>query len=101
MGQTLVVPKYSERWGMRWANLGKAGRSISVVCEHDRKLLKEIVNSNANRTLKQRLVAPGQFRRLFSRFHRFVPSERDSLSLSCSLYTGLRVIWRGDVAVIS
>lgn len=38
---------------------GKAGRSISLVAEDDRKILKEIVKSNADRAMKQRLVAPG------------------------------------------
>ncbi|KAK6015632.1 hypothetical protein OSTOST_18940 [Ostertagia ostertagi] len=33
-------------------------RSISLVGEDDRKLLKEIINTNPDRTLKQRMVAP-------------------------------------------
>ncbi|KJH43752.1 helicase protein [Dictyocaulus viviparus] len=51
------VKQYIHRVG-RTARAGKAGRSISLVGEDDRKLLKEIIRTNPNRILKQRLVAP-------------------------------------------
>lgn len=34
-------------------------RSISLVGENDRKLLKDVIKANPERTLKQRQVAPG------------------------------------------
>ncbi|GMS99519.1 hypothetical protein PENTCL1PPCAC_21694 [Pristionchus entomophagus] len=52
-----TLKSYIHRVG-RTARAGKAGRSISLVTEDDRKLLKEIVKSNADRAMKQRLVAP-------------------------------------------
>ncbi|GMR52292.1 hypothetical protein PMAYCL1PPCAC_22487 [Pristionchus mayeri] len=52
-----TLKSYIHRVG-RTARAGKAGRSISLVAEDDRKLLKEIVKSNADRAMKQRLVAP-------------------------------------------
>ncbi|GMT26496.1 hypothetical protein PFISCL1PPCAC_17793 [Pristionchus fissidentatus] len=52
-----TLKSYIHRVG-RTARAGKAGRSISIVAEDDRKLLKEIVKSNADRAMKQRLVAP-------------------------------------------
>ncbi|ULU09718.1 hypothetical protein L3Y34_014239 [Caenorhabditis briggsae] len=57
MNMPKSIKQYIHRVG-RTARAGKAGRSISLVGEEERKLLKEIVNSNADRTLKQRLVAP-------------------------------------------
>lgn len=57
MNMPKSIKQYIHRVG-RTARAGKAGRSISLVGEDERKLLKEIVNSNADRTLKQRLVAP-------------------------------------------
>ncbi|CAI2321697.1 unnamed protein product [Caenorhabditis sp. 36 PRJEB53466] len=57
MNMPNAIKQYIHRVG-RTARAGKAGRSISLVGEDERKLLKEIVNSNADRTLKQRLVAP-------------------------------------------
>ncbi|KAF8365549.1 ddx-27 [Pristionchus pacificus] len=52
-----TLKSYIHRVG-RTARAGKAGRSISLVAEDDRKILKEIVKSNADRAMKQRLVAP-------------------------------------------
>ncbi|VDL72194.1 unnamed protein product [Nippostrongylus brasiliensis] len=52
-----TIKQYIHRVG-RTARAGRAGRSISLVGEDDRKLLKEIINTNPDRTLKQRVVAP-------------------------------------------
>ncbi|PIO76624.1 helicase protein [Teladorsagia circumcincta] len=52
-----TIKQYIHRVG-RTARAGRAGRSISLVGEDDRKLLKEIINTNPDRTLKQRMVAP-------------------------------------------
>ncbi|CAB3410861.1 unnamed protein product [Caenorhabditis bovis] len=57
MNMPKSIKQYIHRVG-RTARAGRAGRSISLVGEDERKLLKEIINSNADRTLKQRLVAP-------------------------------------------
>ncbi|CAI4222387.1 unnamed protein product [Auanema sp. JU1783] len=50
------IKQYIHRVG-RTARAGRTGRSISLVGEADRKLLKEIINSNKDRILKQRQVA--------------------------------------------
>ncbi|VDO21154.1 unnamed protein product [Heligmosomoides polygyrus] len=52
-----MVKQYIHRVG-RTARAGRTGRSISLVGEDDRKLLKEIINTNPDRKLKQRLIAP-------------------------------------------
>uniref|UniRef100_A0A0K0DJV3 ATP-dependent RNA helicase DDX27 n=1 Tax=Angiostrongylus cantonensis TaxID=6313 RepID=A0A0K0DJV3_ANGCA len=52
-----TIKQYIHRVG-RTARAGRAGRSISLVGEDDRKLLKEIIRTNPDRTLKQRIVAP-------------------------------------------
>ncbi|KAK6045335.1 hypothetical protein COOONC_17159 [Cooperia oncophora] len=52
-----TIKQYIHRVG-RTARAGRAGRSISLVGEDERKLLKEIINTNPDRTLKQRMVAP-------------------------------------------
>ncbi|CAI5437817.1 unnamed protein product [Caenorhabditis angaria] len=57
MNMPKSIKQYIHRVG-RTARAGRTGRSISLVGEDERKLLKEIINSNADRTLKQRLVAP-------------------------------------------
>ncbi|CAD6184340.1 unnamed protein product [Caenorhabditis auriculariae] len=56
MSMPKTIKQYIHRVG-RTARAGRAGRSISLVGEDDRKLLKEIINSNSDRILKQRLVA--------------------------------------------
>lgn len=53
-----VYEPYVHRVG-RTARAGKVGRSISLVGEHERRLLKEIYNKNASNTLKIRVIAPG------------------------------------------
>lgn len=49
---------YVHRVG-RTARAGKVGRSISLVGEHERKLLKEIFKQNKSNTLKIRVISPG------------------------------------------
>ncbi|CAJ0577749.1 unnamed protein product, partial [Mesorhabditis spiculigera] len=51
------IKQYIHRVG-RTARAGKAGRSISLVGEEDRKLFKEILAHNQDKLLKQRVVAP-------------------------------------------
>uniref|UniRef100_A0A1I7ZI18 RNA helicase n=1 Tax=Steinernema glaseri TaxID=37863 RepID=A0A1I7ZI18_9BILA len=57
MNMPLSVKQYVHRVG-RTARAGKAGRSISLVGEGERKLLKEIVKTKTNHSLKQRMIAP-------------------------------------------
>ncbi|KAL6730826.1 hypothetical protein Aduo_001759 [Ancylostoma duodenale] len=52
-----TIKQYIHRVG-RTARAGRVGRSISLVGEEERKLLKEIINTNPDRSLKQRQVAP-------------------------------------------
>lgn len=49
---------YVHRVG-RTARAGKVGRSISLVGEEERKLLKEIFKQNKENTLKIRAIASG------------------------------------------
>lgn len=49
------LKQYVHRVG-RTARAGRVGRSITLVGEDERKVLKEIVASNQTTTLKQRLV---------------------------------------------
>lgn len=49
---------YVHRVG-RTARAGKVGRSISLVGESERKLLKEIFKQNKSNALKIRAIAPG------------------------------------------
>lgn len=53
------VKHYVHRVG-RTARAGKIGRSISLVGEDDRVLLKSIVQLNKNRPILQRTIAPGR-----------------------------------------
>ncbi|KAH7728524.1 DEAD box protein box polypeptide 27 [Aphelenchoides avenae] len=53
----MSMKHYVHRVG-RTARAGKAGRSISLVGENDRTLLKSIVKMNKGHPLKQRVVAP-------------------------------------------
>ncbi|KHJ78248.1 hypothetical protein OESDEN_22132, partial [Oesophagostomum dentatum] len=48
-----TIKQYIHRVG-RTARAGRVGRSISLVGEEERKLLKEIINTNPDRSLKQR-----------------------------------------------
>ncbi|KAK0429400.1 hypothetical protein QR680_011361 [Steinernema hermaphroditum] len=57
MNMPLSVKQYVHRVG-RTARAGKAGRSISLVGEGERKLLKEIIKTKTNHQLKQRMIAP-------------------------------------------
>ncbi|KAK6729437.1 hypothetical protein RB195_006471 [Necator americanus] len=52
-----TIKQYIHRVG-RTARAGRVGRSISLVGEDERKLLKEIISTNPDRSLKQRQVAP-------------------------------------------
>lgn len=51
------MKQYVHRVG-RTARAGKAGRSVSLIGEYERKLMKEIVKHAVN-PLKQRMIAPG------------------------------------------
>lgn len=62
-----TLKQYVHRVG-RTARAGRVGRSISLVGESERKLLKEIVASNKGGSLKQRLISSSQFFNLF-KFH--------------------------------
>ncbi|PAV79005.1 hypothetical protein WR25_10721 [Diploscapter pachys] len=53
-----TIKQYIHRVG-RTARAGKAGRSISLVGEDERKLLKEIIQANPNKAMKQRVLAGG------------------------------------------
>ena len=60
MHMPLTYKQYVHRVG-RTARAQRAGRSISLVGEGDRKVLKEIVASNKGKSLKQRLIGAGRF----------------------------------------
>lgn len=55
-----TLKQYVHRVG-RTARAGRVGRSISLVGEGERKLLKEIIASNKGSSLKQRLISASQF----------------------------------------
>ncbi|TKR92157.1 hypothetical protein L596_006867 [Steinernema carpocapsae] len=57
MNMPLSVKQYVHRVG-RTARAGKAGRSISLIGEEERKLLKEIIKTKTDHALKQRMIAP-------------------------------------------
>ncbi|RCN26868.1 hypothetical protein ANCCAN_27404, partial [Ancylostoma caninum] len=82
-----TIKQYIHRVG-RTARAGRVGRSISLVGEEERKLLKEIINTNPDRSLKQRQVAPGNSTVSFSpvALHQF-----GSPRLACT-YSFLEVV---------
>lgn len=59
-----TLKQYVHRVG-RTARAGRVGRSVSLVGESERKILKEIVASNKGGSLKQRLISAGQFFNFF------------------------------------
>lgn len=60
MDMPTTLKQYVHRVG-RTARAGRVGRSISLVGESERKILKEIVASNKGGSLKQRLISASQF----------------------------------------
>lgn len=58
MHMPMAYKQYVHRVG-RTARAQRVGRSISLIGESDRKLLKEIVASNKDKSLKQRLIGTG------------------------------------------
>ncbi|VDN02754.1 unnamed protein product [Thelazia callipaeda] len=56
MNMPVTLKQYVHRVG-RTARAGRVGRSISLVGEDERKLLKEIIASNKGSALKQRLIS--------------------------------------------
>lgn len=60
MHMPMTYKQYVHRVG-RTARAHRAGRSISLVGESDRKLLKEIIAANQGKSLKQRLIGVGMF----------------------------------------
>lgn len=58
MQMPTTVKQYIHRVG-RTARAGKTGRSISLVGEEERKILKSILKLNKGKALTQRVVEPG------------------------------------------